>query len=371
MTTSATLIPDLRGAIVDVAMIRYLGERRIVLPADLEIQETDTTLAVAMAPAAIATFELPDPAKLSDIPGSVRLRFFDALGQAGAYNILINATGGALIDGEPQIAIVGNWGGVELEWRGDYWHAASTFNVATLGGVFGLDGPPSPVDVDSDEFNSSELSADWVLASNTALDPDPPARGGTFAGPGLVRVSTVQRPGWLMLQPSDDNPGALFHKALSTPLTNGFLYLKFSMDSNEDIPATDIFQFGIFQTVTIMGEIFPDLDNCVIIGLSRDTSDNSWNLVANYKVAGVGATLYDKTLDSFTQPFTRMAVGRNGTNYRVYVGSESGGFKHVGTFSTGALSPDRVAFVVNNNSVPAGVYGIDYVRRIDGVLPTV
>lgn len=370
MTASASVNPDLRGFIVDTAIVRYLGDRLVELPADLVLDEADTSLAVAMNPPAIAVFELPDPSTLSDIPGSKRLRFFDSIGQAGAYNILINATGGALIDGVPQISIVGNWGAVEVEWRGTYWHAASTFNVMTLGGVFGLDGQPTPVDADSDEFNAEELSADWALGSNVALDPDPPARGETFSGPALVRISTTQRPGWLLLQPSDDNPGALFHKPLAAPLANGFLYLKFSMDSNENIPASDVFQFGIFQTTTSLGEIIPDLDNCVVIGLARDTSDNSWNLVANYKVAGVGATLYDKTLDSFTQPFTRMAVGRDGTNFRVYVGSESGGFKHVGSFS-GAINPDRVAFVVNNNSAPAGVYGIDYVRRIDGVLPTV
>lgn len=119
------LIPDYRGRIVDSSGFRILGERRIVVADDLAITADDFTLAVARSPAGPSTIPLPTPAEVSDIPGARRFRIYDALGNAGTHNITITGTGGALIDGQSSVVISANWGGIDIEWRGTYWHVTN------------------------------------------------------------------------------------------------------------------------------------------------------------------------------------------------------------------------------------------------------
>ena len=69
------------------------------------------------------------------------------------------------------------------------------------------------------------------------------------------------------------------------------------------------------------------------------------------------------------QPFDRMQIYRNGTTFR-FCGFEAGGFRALGSTTVCARArPDGVWWFATGG--PSPVFGLDYVRRLDGVYPTV
>lgn len=189
MSDTGNVFPDLRGLIVDVSGIRFLGERRITASADLPDRDGDYTLAIAITPAAPATYTLPNPLQLGTVPGSAVRRVFDPIGQASTENITIVASGGALIDGAASVVISQAFGMVELEWRGTYWHQKSTAGFdPTNPGPIG-EGTPS-----TGKFTILKLNATPGPLALTAL---PGPVNGTvllIEGPGGSSVGLGQVP---------------------------------------------------------------------------------------------------------------------------------------------------------------------------------
>ena len=82
-------------------------------------------------------------------------------------------------------------------------------------------------------------------------------------------------------------------------------------------------------------------------------------------------TVYTATLTQMTQPVARLQITRNGTTFALYAGSSQGGMKFLGSFVSAGLNPDRLVITAATTGVPPSIFGLDYVRRIDGVNPTV
>lgn len=119
---------DLRDSIAFVAGVFYLGAREITV-GPVVVSDSDFSLSINQTVAGALPVPLPDAAGLSTTPGSRRLRIFDGKGDAGTNNITITGTG-ALIDGAASVVISSNWGGVDLEWRGTYWHVLNALSAA-------------------------------------------------------------------------------------------------------------------------------------------------------------------------------------------------------------------------------------------------
>jgi hypothetical protein len=93
--------------------------------------------------------------------------------------------------------------------------------------------------------------------------------------------------------------------------------------------------------------------------------------VASNVIAAVPTTVYTATLDQITQPVSRFQITRNGTSFDLYAGSSAGGMKHLANFVSGALNPNRIVFSLSTTGAPASILGLDYIRRLNGVNPTV
>lgn len=357
-----------RGSVLETANVITTGQRVIVALADLPIVDTDQTVSMELATPSAATINLPDPASVGALAGSRRIRVFDTLRAWGDYPATFVATGGATIDGAATVSVSQPGAMVVFEWRGNNeWHMESGSAGGTffgIGGGLGIDLPPVDANADSDEFNGSNLNAAWTLSSAT-LQAGDPQRGATIVGPNVVRQSTALRTGWLLYQP---DALARYSRVLSSAMTQGAVYCKFSMDANGGV-GPDEFTFSLCQSSAGV----PDMNNAVTITLRRDSADITWHCTTVKVVAGVSTTVYPLSALSFTslvQLFDRMLIYRNAGNFTFYVGSEAGGWKHLGT-TAAAISPDRVAFAGSNTGGPSCIYGLDYVRRIDGALPTI
>jgi hypothetical protein len=363
MSDNANLNPQFRGQILETASTIETGSRVIASPSDLPILGTDTCLDIKLTVPQALAITLPSLAQLATVVGGRKLRILDANGSWGTCPVTLNASGADKIDGESSITLSQPWGGVEIESRGTYWHVSlsGVVGLGGMGGGFGPDLLPTPAAADDDEFNGTTLASSWQLFG-AALQAGDPSRGATIVGPNMVRVSQTLRTGWLLFQP-DATAG--ISKLLSTPMTQGAIYCKFSMDANDSV-GPDAFSLALCQSA--LGNI--DLDNAVSVTIQRATADYTWTVIAEKRVAGVSTTVYSKTLDSLVQPFDRIQINRNGGSFLFFIGSEAGGMKYLGT-AAAAINPDRVAMLGNNTGGPSTIYGLDYIRRVDGVNPTV
>lgn len=363
MSDNANLNAQFRGQILESASTIETGSRVIASPSDLPILGTDTCLDIKLTVPQALAITLPSLAQLATVVGGRKLRILDANGSWGTYPVTLNASGADKIDGESSITLSQPWGGVEIESRGTYWHVRGVVGLGGMGGGFGPDLLPTPAAADDDEFNGTTLASSWQLFG-AALQAGDPSRGATIVGPYVVRVSQTLRTGWLLFQPSLSDASVYFSKLLSTPMTQGAIYCKFSMDANGSV-GPDVFGLALCQSA--LGNI--DLDNAVLVSIQR-TADCTWTVIAEKKVAGVSTAVYSKTLDSLVQPFDRIQINRNGGSFLFFIGSEAGGMKYLGTIAA-AINPDRVAMSGFNTGGPSTIYGLDYIRRVDGVNPTI
>jgi len=363
VSDNANLNAQFRGQILESASTIETGSRVIASPSDLPILGTDTCLDIKLTVPQALAITLPSLAQLATVVGGRKLRILDANGSWGTYPVTLNASGADKIDGESSITLSQPWGGVEIESRGTYWHVSlsGVVGLGGMGGGFGPDLLPTPANADDDEFNGTTLASSWQLFG-AALQAGDPSRGATIVGPNVVRVSQTLRTGWLLFQP---DASAYFSKLLSTPMTQGAIYCKFSMDANDSVGPD---AFGLLLCQSTAGNI--DIDNAVSVSILRSTADFTWTVKAEKRVAGVSTTVYSKTLDSLVQPFDRIQINRNGGNVLFFIGSEAGGMKYLGTIAA-AINPDRVAMAGFNTGGPSTIYGLDYIRRVDGVNPTV
>lgn len=365
MADTMNVNPEFSGRVVQTAGVLEMGERVITTLADLPILATDQNISLALGSPQSVTISLPPPAALSSTPGARKLRFFDKNGDWGAYPVTFSATGGALIDGVPSVTVSQPNAEVVFEWRGTGWHAngiAAFFGG--LGGGFGVDLLPVVASADDDEFNAATLQ-DWTVTNATVVAGEP-VRGGAFVGPAQVRYSQTLRSGWLLVQPSSDGNVVQFHKPLSSPLTQGTIYCRFSMDSNAGV-GPDSCSFALTQSSAGV----PDLNNRIVITLVRSTTDNSWTLAADRIIASVYTSIYTATVTSLVQPVDHFQISRLGTNFYAYAGSTAAGMKYLGTFASGALNPDRIVFTMAATGAPPSLLGLDYVRRLDDANPTI
>lgn len=363
MSDNANQNPQFRGQILETAGTIETGSRVIASPSDLPIQGTDTCLDIKLTTPQALTITLPALATLATVPGGRKLRILDANGSWGAYPVTLNGAGSDKIDGESSVTLSQPWGGVEIESRGTYWHVSlsGVVGLGGMGGGFGPDLLPTPGLSDDDEFNGATLGSTWQLLGATQQVGEP-QRGATIVDPNVVRYSQTLRTGWLLFQP---DAAAYLSKALLTPMSQGAVYCKFSMDANAGV-GPDAFVLLLCQTSA--GNL--DINNCVTISLQRATADFTWTVKAEKRVAGVATTVYTKTLDSLVQPFDRMQITRDAGNFAFYIGSEAGGMKSLGT-TAAAIAPDRIGIAGSNTGGPSPIYGVDYVRRLDGVYPTI
>lgn len=364
MSTTPNIVPSFLGSVLPAASHPSVGERIVTTLADLlPLLATDTAIGMALVSPAPATLTLPALSAIGAEPGLRVIRIFDRLGQWGDNPFTVVASGTDKIDGESSVTLSQPFGCIILESRGTYWHvdASGLLGFGGMGGGFGPDLLPTPATTDDDEFNGLTLSSAWQLLGATVQVGDP-QRGVSIVGPNVVRQSLSVRNGWFMFQP---DVAAYYSKLLATSLTTGMVYVKFSMDSNAGV-GPDVFALLLGQSTA--GNL--DIDNAVSVSLGRAVGSNTWTLKAEKRVAAVSTTVYTATLDSFVQPFDRMQIYRNGTTFAFFVGSEAGGFKALGS-TTAALAPDRMAFGGSATGGPSPVFGLDYVRRLDGVYPTV
>ena len=112
-----------------------------------------------------------------------------------------------------------------------------------------------------------------------------------------------------------------------------------------------------------------DIDNAVKRKPGPLSGSNTWTLRPGKRVAAVPAPQStQQRLNSFVQPVRpRGNLYRNGTTF-AFCGFGAGGFKALGS-TTAALAPDRIAFGGFATGGPSPVFGLDYVRRLDGVYP--
>lgn len=254
---------------------------------------------------------------------------------------------------------------------GDYLDSLTA--AAAGSGFFGFISPPTLVasaDSVSDEFDATSLDSSWTRFHT--IDTTAIHRGQGYVSPSnSARESfSTLRPGWLLFQPCGI---AGYHKSLGSGdvLTDAAtLYCRFSMDSNEASDG-DSLQFAMSETAsdTI------DTDNAVIVTLGRATANNTWTLSATRKVAGSSADIYAATsLSSFGQPIQGMGVSyflnEGSMTFLPFAILDNGCWKSLGSFSSVALRPDRLAVIGTQASQANPVFGLDYVRRESGLFLT-
>lgn len=220
----------------------------------------------------------------------------------------------------------------------------------------------------SDEFNDPTLASDWIRLHSVATET--PQRGASFATPGpIARESLSQRPGWFLMQPSSDDSLSGIHRAIPNAGASGLFYCRFSMDSNYALPSTvDGIALWLCQT-TEEGEF--DNHNFVSVALTRNTAVNTWTITMTREIASVPDIIYSQTISSIVAPFSQLAIAYDSdtSSWVGMVGTDTGSWNVLGALTSGSLSPDRILISATSSSQPNAIFGLDYVRREQGLLP--
>jgi len=225
--------------------------------------------------------------------------------------------------------------------------------------------PPGTANANDDEFNSATLDSDWLIYNfddDTAgsVSTDAVDFYDTFNSGDAVRINAhpATRPSWALIQVPARSKYYTMTKAYSFP-TNILVWMRAKFTQEISITNNDGV-VGLMFSATASGH--DDPQNGLFLYFNEPDGDIIRTTVWRRQSgtwAQVGGSTTD--VDSQGQALEYAAIHKVGSNYHLWVGTESNWIYLDKT--TLDFTPTRAGFVFQSvNTAPTLTYGIDFIR---------
>ncbi len=242
--------------------------------------------------------------------------------------------------------------------------------ILPSGGPANLWYPPASPNVLNDEFEESTLSG-WTgvqnvtdsVAGSFSYDTVDPYDT-TFNSGNVVRVSVNNslRPSWALIQPPGSYKEFRIYKAITIP-TNLLVLARLKFNNRTSI-VTDDSTF-VLELVDSVGGV-PTLNGRIALYLNESDvgtiQAQSQSVSSGGSASGVANTT---NVNAQGQALEYVAIHKIGTTFHTWVGTASGNWIYLNSYSGLDYTPDMVTIGVTASSVTAPgplVMGIDFIR---------
>ena len=245
------------------------------------------------------------------------------------------------------------------------WQAAAAANVPQTGSSLWY--PPAAANAADDEFNSTSLDSDWLIYNFTddaagSVSTDVIDFYGTFNSGNAVRVNAhpASRPSWALVQIPARSKYYTMTKAYSFP-TNVLVWMRAKFTQETSIANND-------GTVGLMFSATADSHDDPQNGLFLYFNEPDGNIIRTSvwkRESGTWAQVGNVStdVDSQGQALEYAAIHKVGSNYHLWVGTESNWIYLDKT--TLNFTPTRAGFVFQSvNVAPTPMSGIDFIRFV-------
>lgn len=224
---------------------------------------------------------------------------------------------------------------------------------------------PKPVST-VDYITGKDGAASFATKGNSAslgvtVSSTPISRGINWSSAGTVRMDSTRRPGWVLLQPSEDDGSVA--QCWSYLLTGGVptsaaIWLVNSFDDSSI--KTGAANLILFFSQSSTGSFDPD--NYIFINIGSTTTANQWTINTRKRVAGVSTDLDGETVTSPNYPYPLICIEKSTNTFRIWVGPDKNSLKLV-TTTTAAINPDRISLSIYSKGRPNTVFGINQILK--------
>lgn len=237
--------------------------------------------------------------------------------------------------------------------------------VANLLGGIPVSSAPPLAGPDDWDFSAAfaDTDARWGLTAHLNLDPTLLSRGDQWNTPGDFRARVLN--GRLLLQTAADNA---VYEVGSYELTTGLqaddsVTMVNTIDSSDDVTATDIYQFAWSQTVA--GDI--DTNNFLEVVLFQElaTGPDIWHVLVGLIEGGVGSSLYVGVFPEFNSPIFAISMECHSGSFRCWASTSVQSMHRLGPDTVSTITPDRATVILGCGGTPNRTFGLVAFRRQD------
>lgn len=232
--------------------------------------------------------------------------------------------------------------------------------------------PPPASSTDYIAGSAGATAFKTVGATETTLgltvSATPVKRGDSFTSAGTVRFDSTTRPGWILIQPSNDDGANSF--VWTYPLTGGSPVgvALWCANSFDDITTkTDIAALNFLFSQSLMGGL-PDIDNSLSVVVTSTDTPNEWTVRSTIRTAGTITSDRTETFTSPTYPFPLICLEKQMTTYRVWAGLDKNSLHLIGNSYWATINPDRLSISVLSKGRPNTVFGINQIIKTANAL---
>ena len=233
--------------------------------------------------------------------------------------------------------------------------------------------PPPASSTDYIAGSAGATAFKTVGATETTLgltvSATPVKRGDdSLTSAGTVRFDSTTRPGWILIQPSNNDTANTF--VWTYPLTGGSPVgvALWCANSFDDITTkTDIAALAFLFSQTLPGGL-PDIDNSMSVSVTSETAANSWSVNVRIRTGGVTTSNSTETFSSPVYPFPLLCLEKQMTTYRVWAGLDKNSLHLIGNSYLSTINPDRLSIAVFSNGRPNTVFGINQIIKTANAL---
>lgn len=232
--------------------------------------------------------------------------------------------------------------------------------------------PPPASSTDYIAGSAGATAFKTVGATETTLgltvSATPVKRGDSFTSAGTVRFDSTTRPGWILIQPSNNDTANTF--VWTYPLTGGSPVgvALWCANSFDDITTkTDVAAMSFVFSQSSMGGI-PDIANSLAVSVTSTATPNEWTVRSAIRTAGVITSDTTTTFSSPVYPFPLLCLEKQMTTYRVWAGLDKNSLHLIGNSYLSTINPDRLSIAVFSNGRPNTVFGINQIIKTANAL---
>ncbi len=232
----------------------------------------------------------------------------------------------------------------------------------------------------TDYVSGSGGAAAWAVAGDTAgfgfttIYQDEVLAGVSrgvshSTGSTSLWIDGVKRPGWVLIQTSDNNSGRtrIWGYQLSGPLSDEAVWLSTSMDCISYTPmSTGVAYMTLgFANDDAMFPGQPDATNYFNLKVTATINPNEWTLESTVVQGAVPTVMGTITLISPTFPCPLVCLESRHSKNFVWYGLDKNSMSLAGEPFSGALTPEHVTIDIFSDGRPSTVFGFNQLIRTE------